>query len=78
MGLRLDESVRFDRIRGETGQGLYDWLDNAAVTRLQQAGYVTVSHEGIAATQDGRIRLASMLDYLMQGIRTRNPVGTPA
>ncbi len=66
MGLRLREPISHDRIVEETGRGLSDWIDPSVLRRLENAGYLMVTPAGIAATQEGRIRLSSVLDHLIQ------------
>ena len=71
MGLRLLEPVTLERIEAETGRGLTEWIDPATLQRLAQEGYLTLTDYSIAATAEGRIRLGSVLQYLLRTVESR-------
>jgi oxygen-independent coproporphyrinogen-3 oxidase len=66
MGLRLLEPVPYARIEAETGRGLAEWIDMRRVERLAAEGYLAVSDTGIAATAEGRLRLQSVLGWMLR------------
>ena len=65
MGLRLSEPVLMRRIEAETGAKLTDWVPSVRLRKLRQEGLITHDDFGICATAEGRIRLNSILDYLL-------------
>jgi oxygen-independent coproporphyrinogen-3 oxidase len=65
MGLRLLEPIPFARVRAETGRDLAEWLDMQRVERLVVEGYLALSNIGIAATAEGRLRLQSVLGWML-------------
>ena len=65
MGLRLTEGVPLERIRKETGRPLKALVDEEAVTRLTDGGFLTMSEDRVAATEAGRLRLNAVLSALL-------------
>jgi oxygen-independent coproporphyrinogen-3 oxidase len=65
MGLRLAEPIPFARIESETGRGLFEWLDEENVRRLETAGFITLNDIGIAGTVAGRQVLNEVLKSLL-------------
>ena len=65
MGLRLGEGLDRGRVLEETGRALDDWLDQAALARLVQAGLVVDTDNRLAATAAGRQRLNAVLQALL-------------
>jgi len=65
MGLRLAEGVDRARFQAETGMALEAALDEAAVPRLVEGGFVTLDAAGLRATPAGRQRLNAVLARLV-------------
>ena len=65
MGLRLKEGVPRARIEDESAQPFARAIDRTRLQRLIDGGFLTVSDDHIAATQDGRQRLDAVLSALI-------------
>ncbi|WP_425407040.1 radical SAM family heme chaperone HemW [Hwanghaeella sp.] len=63
MGLRLTEGVPLARLEEEGGQEALP--DPARIARLVEEGYVTFDGGVIACTTEGRLRLNSVIDFLL-------------
>lgn len=63
MGLRLTEGVPLARIAEEGGQDALP--DPARIASLAEEGYVTFDGETLACTTEGRLRLNSVIDFLL-------------
>jgi oxygen-independent coproporphyrinogen-3 oxidase len=64
MGLRLSEGVPESRLIAETGQG-FDALDAERLTALLDEGYLDRRDNVLRATPEGRLRLNTVLGYLL-------------
>jgi putative oxygen-independent coproporphyrinogen III oxidase len=65
MGLRLKEGVPLARIEDERAQPVTQAIDQARLQRLIDGGFLALSDDRIAATQQGRQRLDSVLAALI-------------
>ena len=65
MGLRLHEGVDLDRLRGETGRSLSDWIAAERLRRLIEGGFLALDATTLRATRAGRERLDSVLAALL-------------
>jgi oxygen-independent coproporphyrinogen-3 oxidase len=65
MGLRLTEGVSLDRVVGETGHPLDHWIASARLQRLIDGGMLMQTGQVLSATEDGRVRLDSVLAALL-------------
>jgi len=65
MGLRLREGVALAAIAGETGAGLADQIDAAALSRLTEGGFLTFDADRLRTTPAGRLRLDAVLGELL-------------
>ena len=66
MGLRLAEGVDPIRFLARTGMKLADALEPGALASFVAAGYLAWSNEKLAATEEGRLRLDSLLPALVR------------
>jgi oxygen-independent coproporphyrinogen-3 oxidase len=65
MGLRLTEGVELARFETRTGRTLAQSVDADVLTRCICEGYLTLTRERLLATQEGLIRLDSLLAALV-------------
>jgi oxygen-independent coproporphyrinogen-3 oxidase len=65
MGLRLTEGVHADRFESRIGLKLLHALDSGVLADAQDAGYVVWQDGRLSATQEGRLRLDSLLAALL-------------
>ncbi|MBP2229808.1 oxygen-independent coproporphyrinogen-3 oxidase [Azospirillum agricola] len=65
MGLRLTEGIRLARLAEETGRDPLDVLDQAALKRLIDGGFLALDAERLRATHEGRQRLNAVLGSLL-------------
>lgn len=65
MGLRLREGVSLARLRRETGRPPREIFDAVVLEELMDAGYMEVTETMFRATADGRQRLNSVLEALL-------------
>jgi oxygen-independent coproporphyrinogen-3 oxidase len=65
MGLRLKEGVLRTRIEDEFAQPLAQALDQVRLQRLIDGGFLTLTNDRLAATQQGRQRLDAVLAALV-------------
>ena len=65
MGLRLTEGISLTRFKTRTGQTMAESVDAGILTQCIAAGYLTLTHDQLAATQEGRIRLNALLSALV-------------
>jgi oxygen-independent coproporphyrinogen-3 oxidase len=65
MGLRLTEGIDRARFEARTGQTLAQSVDAGILARCIAEGYLTQTPERPVATQEGRIRLDSLLSALV-------------
>jgi oxygen-independent coproporphyrinogen-3 oxidase len=65
MGLRLTEGIELARFEARTGQTLAQSVDADVLARCLTEQYLTLTHERLAATREGRIRLDSLLSALV-------------
>jgi oxygen-independent coproporphyrinogen-3 oxidase len=65
MGLRLKEGVQLARIEDEAAKSVAQALDQQRLQRLIDGGFLTLSDDRLAATQQGRQRLDAVLAALM-------------
>lgn len=63
MGLRLTEGVALHRLEEEGGKSALP--DPDRIARLVEEGYVTFDGQTIACTNEGRLRLNSVIDFLL-------------
>jgi putative oxygen-independent coproporphyrinogen III oxidase len=66
MGLRLTEGVELARFEARTGRTLAQSVDAGILARCVVEGYLTLTPDRLTATQDGRIRLNSLLAALVE------------
>ena len=66
MGLRLAEGIDPTRFFARTGMKLADALEPEALEHSFAAGYLAWSNEKLAATEEGRLRLDSLLPALVR------------
>jgi putative oxygen-independent coproporphyrinogen III oxidase len=66
MGLRLTEGVELARFTARTGLGLDEAVDRAMLEACIEEGYLTLTKERLAATEQGRQRLNALLPALLQ------------
>ncbi len=66
MGLRLAEGIDPTRFLARTGMKLADALEPEALEHSFAAGYLAWSNEKLAATEEGRLRLDSLLPALVR------------
>ncbi len=64
MGLRLKEGISGDDFRTVTGADFDAHLDGQAMARLVDAGYLTTGGGRLTATEEGRLRLDSLIAAL--------------
>ncbi|HNB28992.1 MAG TPA: coproporphyrinogen III oxidase, partial [Alphaproteobacteria bacterium] len=65
MGLRLKEGVPVARIEEERAQSFAQALDRTRLQRLVDGGFLTLTDDRLAPTQDGRQRLDAVLAALI-------------
>jgi len=65
MGLRLTEGIDAARFAVRTGLPLQDALDQDVLEQAQEAGYVTFAEGRLTATNEGRLRLDTLLAQLV-------------
>jgi len=65
MGLRLREGVDRAAFKAAVGQDLADFVDEAGLARLIEAGFLRLDADRMAATDAGRQRLNGVLDLLI-------------
>lgn len=65
MGLRLTEGVSLDRVIGETGHPLDHWIASERLRRLIDGRMLMQTGQVLCATEDGRVRLDSVLAALL-------------
>lgn len=65
MGLRLKEGVQLARIEDEAAKPLAQALDQPHLQRLIEGGFLTLTDDRLAATQQGRQRLDAVLAALL-------------
>ncbi len=65
MGLRLTEGIDLARFVARTGRTLAQSVDAGIMARCIGEGYLTLTPERLMATQEGRIRLDSLLAALV-------------
>ncbi|SMH55670.1 radical SAM family heme chaperone HemW [Azospirillum agricola] len=65
MGLRLTEGIRLARLAEEAGRDPLDVLDQAALKRLIDGGFLALDAERLRATHEGRQRLNAVLGSLL-------------
>jgi len=65
MGLRLAEGIDPGWFEARTGQTLGQSVDAEVLARSVEAGYLTATPERLMATREGRIRLDSLLGWLV-------------
>jgi putative oxygen-independent coproporphyrinogen III oxidase len=65
MGLRLTEGVELARFEARTGRTLAQSVDAGVLARCIEESYLTLTHERLVATREGRIRLDSLLSALV-------------
>lgn len=65
MGLRLTEGVELARFEARTGRTLAQSMDIDVLGRCIAEEYLTLTHERLVATREGRIRLDSLLAALV-------------
>jgi oxygen-independent coproporphyrinogen-3 oxidase len=66
MGLRLTEGIDPKRFAERTGQPLTEALDRSVLEQAQTEGYLEWRDGRLAATQEGRLRLDSLLAALIR------------
>ncbi len=65
MGLRLAEGIDLAWFEARTGQTLAQSVDAEVLAQAVAEGYLTVTPERLVATREGRIRLDSLLGWLV-------------
>ena len=65
MGLRLAEGIGLAWFEARTGQTLGQSVDAEVLARSVEAGYLTVTPERLVTMREGRIRLDSLLGWLV-------------
>jgi len=67
MGMRLTRGLDRARLKRLAGGALEDMLDGTALSRLVDGGFIEIDHDGLRATDAGRIRLNAVLGALLAG-----------
>ena len=65
MGLRLSEGIDTARFAARTGMALEAALDAGVLEQALEAGYLTFGNQRLTATTEGRLRLDSLLNQLV-------------
>lgn len=65
MGLRLRAGINRPRFRAQTGQDVMAFLKDSVLSASIAEGYVTLDDATLAATDEGRLRLNSLLAALL-------------
>ncbi|MBK1696942.1 radical SAM family heme chaperone HemW [Rhodovibrio salinarum] len=65
MGLRLAEGIHRDAFQRELGAQPEALFDADRLEALQEAGYLTLNAQSLAATAEGRLRLNAVIDHLL-------------
>lgn len=65
MGLRLTESVPYARLDAECGGDWRNFVDQAKLGTLEEAGLLTCKEDRLQPTRDGLQRLNAVLQYLL-------------